>query len=483
MKKVTVNYIFSIIFQLLNIILPLITTPYISRTLGVANIGYNSYITSIVNYFTLFAMLGTNIYGQREIGAHQNDKVQCSYIFFRVIIIKLIFGIAVSCIYALLTFYLFEDFFLLFIIRYFSLATVILDISWFFQGLENFKITVVRQIIVKIIAVSCIFLFVKSENDLSKYMLIDGGLAFVGTITIYSYLPKYLTKIKIKEINLFSDFKGMISLFIPQIATSLYAIIDKTMIGYYYSSGLESGYYEQAYKIEMIGICIVVALTNVLIPRLALYYQNKMKKELLATIKQAIDYIIFVGMPLSFGISSICYNVLPWFLGPGYEKSCDVLCVTAFLILIIGLTNFWGFAYLVATKQSKTYTKSVCLGTIINFCINLILIPKLAALGAAIASISSEIVVLLYQTKIINKQIDLKAIYKGKIKYIFISILMWCIVSWLSKELESNIKNSIYIIAIGVGVYGGGLALMHDEYLFEIINKTKKLLCKNRRIK
>ena len=159
------------------------------------------------------------------------------------------------------------------------------------------------------------------------------------------------------------------------------------------------------------------------------------------------------------------------------------MCVTAFLILIIGLTNFWGFAYLVATKQSKTYTKSVCLGTIINFCINLILIPKLAALGAAIASISSEIAVLLYQTKIINKQIDLKAIYKGKIKYIFISILMWCIVLWLSKELESNIKNSIYIIAIGVGVYGGGLALMHDEYLFEIINKTKKLLCKNRRIK
>lgn len=473
MKKVIVNYIFSIMFQLLNILLPLITTPYIARTLGVANVGYNSYITSIVNYFTLFAMFGTNMYGQREIGSHQNDKEKYSQIFYKIIIIKIIIGLIVSVAYAIVSYVFFEDFLVLFLIRYFSLAAVIFDISWFFQGLENFKITVIRQMIVKILAVISIFIFVNKENDLWKYMLIDGGLTFLGTITIYSYLPKYLVKVTINIKTIRSDFKEMLSLFIPQIATSLYAIIDKSMIGMYYSDGIESGYYEQAYKIEMIGISIVVAFTNVLIPRLALFYETNKKRELYNTIKQAIDYIIFMGVPLAFGISAICKNVLPWFLGGGYDKSSVVLSITAFLILIMGLTNFWGFAYLVATKQSKIYTKSVFLGTGINIILNFILIKLYASIGAAIASVLSEIVVLIFQTIVVRKQIDLKEIFKGKIIYIIDGFIMWLIVSYLSRILSSKFINSILIAMIGALIYLVILVINKDKYLLSILDKLK----------
>ena len=490
MKNITKNYIFSILYQMLNIFLPLITTPYISRVLSVSGVGYNSYVSSVINYYSLFIILGTYTYGQREIGANQNCKEKYTEIFYNIFLLKIILGISVLAIYFITLPIYSENLRCLFIVRTLTLLANTIDTSWFFQGMENFQVTVTRQIIIRIAGTAGIFLFVKNENDLVIYALIDASLMILGNISILHYLKKYidnfslinLIKKNTVHLNIFIYFKGAVILFIPQIATSLYMSIDKSMIGWIFEDGIQSGYYEQATKIYLMGLAFIVALTGVLIPRLSLYYNEGNKIELSKSVEGAIKYIFFLGSPLACGISAIGFNLLPWFLGNEYIGSCSVLSITSFLILIMGLTNFMGYGYLIATCQQKTYTLTVTLGTIINIFFNSILIRTHGAAGAALASIGSEICVMILQVLYLNKQINIVKILLPNFKYLFFSMAMWSITLILSIILACTPVNTIFIIFIGITVYALLLTITRDKYFLFLLNGLKsRLSVKHRR--
>lgn len=478
MKQITKNYIFSILYQMLNIILPLITTPYVSRVLDVSGVGRNSYVLSIVNYYSLFVILGTYTYGQREIGASQKDKNRYTDVFCNIFLLKIILGIIVLGVYIATVPLYAGNLKPLFIVRILTLLANIIDTSWFFQGMENFKVTVTRQMCVRIFGAIGVFALVKNENDLVLYALIDSVLAFIGNISIIPYLRKYISLFSIVKkigqnkitINLKKYFFGTMSLFFPQIATSLYMSIDKSMIGFFYRDGAEGGYYEQATKIYMMGLTVVIALTNVLIPRLSLYHQEADKDKASEILHNAITYIFFVGAPLATGISAIGFNLLPWFLGSNFNDACVILQVTSFLILVMGITNLLGYGYLVSMRQQNKYTSTVVFGTIFNICINYCLIPAFGAVGAAVASVFSELVVFVFQYIIVNRQIPLLEMFIENTKYLFYSIIMYSITLYMSKNMNASIKNTFIVIIVGVAAYISLLLVTKDKYLFKVVN-------------
>ena len=241
-KKIAKNYIYNLIYQVLVIILPLITTPYVSRILGAENIGIYSYTLSIVTYFVLIGSLGIATYGQREIAYVQSDKKKRSSIFWEIIIFRIITMIVVSIFYYFM--YIkgtqYTSYYKILILE---LISNCLDISWFFQGMEEFKKTVLRNTIVKVLSIICIFSLVKTANDLSVYILIYALSNLVGNISLWAYLPKYIQKIDIKELKLLRHLRPVIALFIPQIAIQLYTVLDKVMIGAMVENKVESGYY------------------------------------------------------------------------------------------------------------------------------------------------------------------------------------------------------------------------------------------------
>lgn len=490
MSKIKKNYIFSVIYQFLNIVVPLITTPYVSRVIGVSGIGYNSYVASIVNYFSIFIILGTYTYGQKEIGSNQNNKENYTKIFINILVLKIILGIIGILVYFLSIPLFDNNLRLLFLIRSMTLLANMLDVSWFFQGMENFQITATRQMAIRIIGACAVFAFVREPEHLFLYAGIDAGLALIGNISILPYLTRYIDIYNIKNnfnlkyrFNLFSHLNGTVSLFIPQIATSLYMSLDKSMIGYYFKDGIESGYYEQATKIHMMGLALIVALSTVLIPRIALLYTEKNIKEMNRILSNGITYILFIGSPLALGVSAIGFNFLPWFLGEQFIKSADILQITALLIFIMGITNFLGYGYMVATNQNQIYTISVTSGTIINFLINCILIPKFGALGAAVASLTSEIFVLFFQITYIQKTVKISTFfYQGK-QYIFSAILMGIISTYLSQKLLPTLFNTIFIAFFGITSYIVLLLIFRDQYTRKILsiinNKVREKLCSN----
>ena len=267
-KSITKNYIYNLSYQILIIFLPLITTPYVSRVLGAENVGIYGYTLSIVTYFVLFGALGISMYAQREIAYVQSDIKERSKIFFEIIIFRFI-----TMFVSIFLYYIFfvngnnyQNYYFILIME---LVSTCFDISWFFQGLEEFKKTVIRNIIVKLISFICILVFVKTKNDLSIYILIYVLSNFIGNMSLWMYLPKYIEKIKINELNIFKHLKPTLWLFIPQIAMQIYTVLDKTMIGTIIEDKSEVGYYEQAQKIVKLCLTLVTSLGIVMVPRMA----------------------------------------------------------------------------------------------------------------------------------------------------------------------------------------------------------------------
>ena len=267
------NYAYNVIYQIVNIFVPIITTPYVSRVLGVDAIGNYSFTASIVSYFSLFATLGFSIYGQREIAYRAKDTMAISILFYEIQSFKFIS--TASCVLLLLLFTHFfadTDYKTILYIQTLTVVAVFFDISWLFQGLENFKITVMRNLIVKIIGLVLIFTFVHRSEDLELYIVLQCCTQLVGNISLWKYLPKYICRVEKSLVKPFENTRKMLELFVPMIAIQVYTVLDKTMIGCLTNSSYENGCYEQVTKIVAILMAIITSLGVVMLPTMASVY-------------------------------------------------------------------------------------------------------------------------------------------------------------------------------------------------------------------
>ena len=258
-KSITKNYIYNLVYQVLTLVLPLITTPYISRVLGAESIGIYSYTYSILSYFLLFGALGVALYGQREIAYAGEDEVKRKKVFWEIQICRFIAAFVASVIYFIF-FMRNGEYSIYYRIWFLELIAIGIDISWFFQGIEEFKKTVTRNLIVRLVSITLIFVLVKAPEDLIKYITIYAVADLVGNLSLWLYLPKYFKGIKIKNISAFAHLPAIIWLFIPQIASQIYNILDKTMIGNMIVDKSEVGYYEQAQKVIRVLLTVVTSL-------------------------------------------------------------------------------------------------------------------------------------------------------------------------------------------------------------------------------
>ncbi len=471
-KSITKNYIYNLVYQLMVIILPLITTPYVSKVLGAENIGIYSYTSSITTYFILFGSLGIALYGQREIAYLQEDRKRYSQTFWEILLVRFI-TMSISMTIFYFVFVRGEQYQIYYAILLIELLANCLDISWFFQGLEEFKKTVLRNIIIKIISVISIFVFIKTKEDLVLYFVIYVLSNLLGNLSLWLYLPKYLEKIKIKELNLIKHVKPIVALFIPQIAIQVYTVLDKTMIGKILVDMTEVGNYEQSQKIIKLSLTLVTALGTVVSPRIANTIANGKSEDVKKYLSNSFNFVWFLGIPIMFGIMAVAPKVVPWFLGEEFSKSKMILILGAPIVMAIGLNNVSGVQYLIAAKKQNIFTKSVIIGAIFNFCSNLILIPKFKAAGAMVASVLAETLILIVQLIYIRKEIPLNIVYKNSMKYIISGLVMFVVVFLIGQPMKATIVTTIVQVITGVIVYVIMLIILKDKFLYETLNKLK----------
>lgn len=472
-KSISKNYFYNLFYQILVIVMPLITTPYLSRVLGAEAIGIYSYTLSIVTYFILFGTLGISMYGQREIAYVQDEEKKRSKVFWEVVLLKVIM-MTISIAVFWFTYGSGNQYKIYYRILTIELISQCIDISWFFQGIEEFKKTVIRNSIVKLLFAISIFIFVKSPNDLIKYIIIIACANLLGNLSLWMYVPKYIRKIKIKELQIFKHLKPTIMLFIPQIAIQIYTVLDKTMLGQMIENKAEVGYYEQAQKVVKLLLTIVTSLGTVMVPRMASTFAKGDNEQLKKYMYNSFQFVFSLSFPIMGGIILVSKEFVPIFFGQGYDKVILLINIIVPIILFIGLSSIIGTQFLLPTKKQKEYTISVIAGAIFNFIFNLIFIKKYESIGASITTVIAELLVTTVQFYFIRNFIEIKKILKLAKNNVIAAGGMILIVFLTSKIIPlQGINMMIIKIIEGCAIYGIILIILKDNFLKEIFDRIK----------
>lgn len=473
-KSIKRNYLLNTSYQILILFVPLITAPYLSRVLGVKNIGMYSYAVSIVSYFTLFAILGTSTYGQRKIAYVQDDREERSRVFFETLIFRSIASITVL-IFWLIYICKNQTNEFIYIVLSLNIFSVLTDITWFFQGLEEFAKIIIRNFFIRVISILFVFICIKSSDDLVLYVAGTGILNIIGNISIWLYLPKYITRVK--NIKPFRDIKEIVLLFIPTIAIQIYTVLDKTMIGFFSSDSTNNGYYEQAEKIVKISLTVITSLGTVMIPRIAKTYMNGDKEAVNKYMYRSYRFVWFLAIPMCLGFVSIANRFVPIFYGAGYEGTIPLLKLFSTLLIIIGLNNVTGVQFLIPTKKQNIFTRTVIYGAVINLILNIILIPKYFAIGAAIGSIVAELAITIIQFIYIYRLKEFKIIniFCGLPHYLISGCIMFIIISLIDHYLAYNLHSLLIIIIVGMFSYFFVLLFIGDELVMEGLHDLIKM--------
>lgn len=447
MNSLKKNYIYSLLYQVLILFLPLITTPYLSRVLGAEAIGQYSYSYSIAYYFTIFGILGLNNYGNRTIAHVRDDKKELSKCFINIYCMQLITCAIVLIIYV---FYALNNNFLA-LIQIITVISALFDINWFFFGIENFKFTVTRNVIIKLTGFFLTILLVKETNDVWIYCLIMSFTFLLSNLCLFPFLKRYITLEKPELQEIIKHFKPNFLLFIPVLSVSLYKVMDKIMLGTLTNDLSEVGYYENSERVLSLPLALITSLGTVMLPRISNLASNHDNDTTNKYFRNSILLILFLSSSTVFGLLSILNEFVSIFFGSGFEKCELILYILLPSTLFIGFANVIRTQYLIPFKKDEIYIKSVILGAIVNLTVNWILIPKYLSVGAAIGTLLAEAIVCIYQAYRVRKEIPTLNYFIEGLPFIVIGMIMWIVLYYI--HVESLLIQMIIRIVIGSIIY------------------------------
>lgn len=460
------NLILNTVYHVLVLAVPLLTTPYLSRVLGAEGIGEYSYTYSIVSYFVLFVMLGVNTYGNRQIAVAQNDAAQRSKSFWNIYCMQFVRCVLVTTIYVLCSLLIFCDYSELLLIWLVYLLSAGLDITWFFFGLEQFKITVTRNTIVKLLTLIAIFLFVKTQDDLVIYVTIMAVGFLVSQLTLWMLVKKYVAFVKPSMLEMLKHLKPELVLFIPVLAFNLYSVIGKVGLGAL-SSMFQLGLYANAEKIVLVSKAVITALGSVMLPRQsAMISENKIEKskELLALGMLLAAFISFFCMA---EIAGCAEDFSPLFFGEEFAECANILTIYVFAIPFVAFSNVIRMQYLIPSFNERVYVHAVVAAAVVSILMNVVLIPIYGAIGATIAIVCSEATVFLVQTLGTIKKLDYKRFALNSIPFVLAGIMSYLVMRVMCAWQPTDIFSLLLEIVVGALVYFlaafGGSFVMNKE--------------------
>lgn len=470
--NIKINILLSSLYQVLTLIIPFITAPYISRVLGSNGVGIYSYTGSIQTYFAMFAALGTVTYGAREIARNRTDKKQYSKLFWEIEILTIV-TTAVCLVFWGVWILLNKEYQLYYLILTLNLLAVLFDISWFYTGLEQFKYTVFQNSIFKILGTISLFVFINDANDTALYIGIMALTTLLSNMTMWIYLPRFLVKTSLKHLEIKKHFKETLVYFVPTIATSIYTVLDKTMIGLITGNIDENGYYEQATKIiNMLKAVTFTALNSVLGARISFLFAKKRYDEIQERIDMSLEYILFMGFAICFGLLGVADRFVPLFFGQGYDRVIGLLYMFSPMVIIIGVSNCLGTQFYTPAGYRKESAKYIIFGAVLNFVLNLFLIPLFWGYGAVISSLAAELSISILYVRHSRGYVSFEKIFRKSLTKLVSGIVMFVIVVLIGKIITTGIVLTIAIqVLIGALTYCGMLLLLKDNSISLIVEK------------
>lgn len=451
--RTIVNYIYNLVYQVLMLILPLITAPYVSRVLGADGIGTYSYTYSVAAYFALFALLGINNYGNRSIAICRDEPERLNQTFWSLYRLQLTCSMIVMAVYVgYVALFVTENKTVAYL-QTLYLLSVALDINWCFFGLEQFKVTLARNAIVRLLTVGCVFLFVKSANDVYIYALIMLIGTVISQAALWLYLPRYIHFRKTGWRDMLPHIRPDLVLFIPAVAISVYKMMDKIMLGSM-STNAQVGFYQNTENIMLVAISLTNALGTVMLPKVSNLTAKGESDQVRHYVYLSLKAMTVLSMGLMFGIMGVADTFMPLFFGEEFAVCGELAFYIAPSILFIAWANIIRTQYLIPRQQDREYTVSVIVGAAVNFVANFILIPRMQALGAVIGTVMAEFSVMLLQVLLVRKELPVGKTLLKNLVYALPGLLMFAVIRVMKGLSLGGVKLLL------LQVVGGGLVFL-----------------------
>ncbi len=476
-RSVTENIFFNMLYQILVTVLPIITTPYTARTLGLSANGVHSFTESIVTYFIIFGAIGTSLYGIRKIAYVRDNEEALAKVTKEIIFLRLILMVATLAIYVP-TLCFGNEYAFLYRIHIINIIANGIDISWFYQGVEDFKKVTLRNLVVKFLFVVCLFAFIKKPSDLPFYVLLIVASSFLGNLIMLYYLPQYVDLKKGEKLRCFYHLKPSLILFIPQAMNYIYVLIDRTMLGWLTNTD-NVGLYDQAQRIVKMITAILQSVGYVMMARVANLTMSGDREGIKNYVRKSVNFNLFIALPAMLGIFGVADDFIPIFLGSEYLLSAPILKILSVLVLITSLNSIMGVQMLIPMGKEKIYTLATTAGAVVSILGNLILIPHFGFYGSSIAYITAECTVFAISFWNLRDMFDLKGIFKDNFGILCGSIVMLFAVRVVASFEFNSLIKLLLEVGLGALLYGTIAILSKNETCFLILGKVSRFFKKS----
>lgn len=449
-KNLIINFLYQASYQLLLIILPVITIPIISNALGPEGIGMYNYINSIVTYFVTFASLGIINYGTREISIVRSNRNLISKKFWEIESLSILVTLIVIIFYIFFTFLTDEPIY--FLISGLTLIGNLFDITWFFQGIENFKKITVRNFIIRIISFVLIVTLIKDSSDFLLYIFINSMSNLVSQLSLWISLPKFVDFIKVELRDVFSHLKSSLAYFVAKISMTAYQNATQIILGVMTNMS-DLGLYSNSYTIILMSANIINAMNTVLIPRMSNMFGSKDEEGMVSLLIQSIHTQLYITIAIMFGIIAISNNLVGWFFGPDFYEIRNILPWLAPVVVTQSFQMAIASQYLIPRNEIKSYNLSIIFGAILTIILTIVFIPFFGIYGAVIGINIGYLSVSLIRLFILYRNTTFRLNYSEICKYLISGLCMLVIINLLTSGLPSHLLTTIFQISIGVIVY------------------------------
>ncbi len=468
------NFIFNFISQILTLIVPLITTPYVWNVLGRDGNGQYSFSLSIITYFILFANMGFDLYGQKQIAACREDREKKSAIFWELFFLKFIFtAISMGILLGILFGIGFgEKYDSLILILSIQIVAVPFDIQFLFRGDEDFLSIALRTIVLRLLGMVCIFVFVKNETHVWLYSLCLSLSTIASNLIMWPSAFRQISFVSPKKLSLFKHIVPSLLIFLPTLAITVYSVFDKTMIGLLAQNpDAENGYYEKAYQINSIALLLVTIISSVLVSRNAYDYSEGNYERVQGHLYSASRYVWMMGLPLIAGFAVLSHNLCAWFFRTEYDGIPILLMIMSVRFVVSGFGEVLGNQLFIAIGKNQYPLIATLCAAVINVTLNYFLIPIYGAVGAAIATAACEVVdtVIYFIIATKKKYISFWKVLASSWKYLISAAVMFVPIFFMQRAMGETVWTFLLITLVGVVVYALMLALLRDTFFLKYV--------------
>lgn len=469
MRRLAKNYIYQSIYQIVSLVLPLITLPIVSRSLGAEGLGTWNFTYSVVNYFMLIASLGLLNYGARTVALARDDKEKLSSLFCELELISVVSSLIVICIFCLVI--VFGGHPTIYAIQLLLLVGCMLDISWFFFGLEEFYIVTSINVIVRIMGFLLILMLIKSRSDLNTFVVIQVLTPVVSQAIPWFWLRHRIRLVRVNLLHALKHVRYLFGYLGAKVAVNLYQNIGTTMLGLMSSMAIAGIYANSMLVVTMSG-SLVVAFNTVLIPKMTRTYTERPDK-MASLLGQTIHFQLFLTVGMAFGIAAIATKFVPWFFDSTFSEMTHILPIISIYIILNGVNSTIASQYLIPRNDMKEYNYSTVAAAVVTIILAMLSIPKLGINGAVISTLVGQTFLLVWRYCRLKREIKVHLEIWLVCRFLIVGALMWIIVYFATNGMEASWRTTLVQVFLGSLIYLLFTFLLRANPIISVLKRKK----------